>query len=355
MRKTLIALMAALLGAAAAAPVSAAPAPGAGYGIALWASGSMTDCSNGQASPTCYYNPDSITHLGGEVFVGYQNNGAADGTTGSSEVVQYTGAATGTPVAYFHLPGKNDGLRVDPATGYVWALSNEDANPILTILHPGTPAGTPSTYHLDTETKFAGGYDDIAFTPSGTFISASNPGGNQQGSNNYRAIVAIHFNGSGEPALTPILEGSPTGTDRATGAQVKVNLTDPDSLSVDTAGDLVLNDQGDSTLVFVTNPGTANQSVSFSFLQPGSPIVDESTWAASANGHFLVANHNQPGQVYSLTRAGGFVASQAYTTVSNDKPTAPAARSISTLDSHTGAVTPVVTGFSSPKGLEFIP
>lgn len=312
----------------------------------------MADCSAG-ASPSCYYNPDSITHDGSNIFVGYENDGAADGSSGSSEVVQYNGA--GKPITFFRLPGKNDGLRVNPATGDVWALSNEDANPILTILHPGTPGGTPSSYQLDTNTKFAGGYDDIAFTPSGTFISASNQTGNHQGTNNYRSIVAVHFNGNGEPVLTPILEGSPTGRDRATGALVKVNLTDPDSLSVDTAGDLVLNDQGDSTLVFVANPGTASQSVSFSFLQPGQPIVDEASWASSAGGHFLVANHSRPGQIYTLTRSGGFARGQAYVTVQHDNPAAPAAGSVSTLDSGTGAVAPIVTGFSGPKGLEFIP
>jgi len=41
-------------------------------------------------------------------------------------------------------------------------------------------------------------------------------------------------------------------------------------------------------------------------------------------------------------------------TVQHDNPTAPSAGSVSTLDSHTGAVTPIVTGFSGPKGLEFI-
>lgn len=354
MRRLLIALFAGVIGAAFSAPAAAvaSPIPSTGYAVTLWASG---NCSSGDASPSCYYNPDSITHDASHVFVGYQNFAAADGSNGNSEVVEYANTPT-TPavVALFTVPGKNDGLRVNPANGDVWALSNEDANPILTILHPGTPVGSPTTYHLPAVTAFAGGYDDIAFTPTGTFISASNPAGNHQGTNNYRSIVRIQFNGNGDPVLAPILGGSPTGTDRATGATVRVNLTDPDSLSVDAAGDLVLNDQWDSTLVFVANPGTDNQSVSFSFLTSGPPIVDETTWAASSTGHFLVADHSKPGAIFSLTRTGGFAVGQSYTTVSNDNPAAPAARTVSLLNPTTGAVNPIPTGFSSPKGLEFI-
>jgi hypothetical protein len=106
--------------------------------------------------------------------------------------------------------------------------------------------------------------------------------------------------------------------------------------------------------VFVANPGTDIQSVTFSFLKPGLPIVDEATWATSSTGHFLVADHSKPGAIFSLTRAGGFAVGQGYTTVSNDNPTAPAARSVSVLDPTTGAVDRIATGFSSPQGLEFI-
>lgn len=352
---------AALALVAASAPGLAAasgPTAAAGYTLAPWASGVTTGCaaSAGNGSPTCYYNPDSITHDAAHVFVGYQNAAAADGSSGSSEVVQYANVGSAPAVqAQYHVPGKNDGLRVDPATGYVWALSNEDANPILTILHPGTPGGTPSTYPLPTESRFSGGYDDIAFLPQGTFLSASNPAGNRQGMNNYRSVVSVHFNGAGDPVLTPVLTGTVTGTDRSTGRPVTVNLTDPDSLSVSSAGELVLNDQGDSTLVFVANPGTAQQAVSVLFLQPSAaaPVVDETTWAR-AGGHFLVANHGNPGAVYRLDRTGGFAAGSAYTTVSNDNPAAATARTVSLLDTTTGATTPVVTGLSSPKGLEFI-
>ena len=351
---------------AGAAPVAAAathstPTPGPGYTLTPWATGRTSGCtaSSNNGSPTCYYNPDSVTHDASYVFVGYQNSAAADGSSGSSEVVQYPNTAAGTaPVAYYHVPGKNDGLRVDPATGDVWALSNEDANPILTIIHPTTMGGTSTTYRLPPPAKlpgFAGGYDDIAFTAGRTFFSASNPALDAQGNNNFPAIVRAQVNGS-SVALTPVLTGRPIGKQRATGQTVAVNLTDPDSLGVTPDGSLVLNDQADSILVFVGHPGTTRQAISFTFLQPSgnAPIVDETTWARASSGHFLVVDHTTPGVVYLLTRTGGFVPNTAYTTVSTDNPIASQAASVSVLNPVTGRVAPVVTGLTSPKGLDFI-
>lgn len=355
--RRLLAFGAVLIAIWPAATSATGPVPTSGYDVKGWASGKTSGCAaaGNQGTPTCYYNPDSITHGGSSVYVGYQNSAAADGSSGSSEVVQYD-SVTAAVLAYYHVQGKNDGLRVDPSTGDLWALSNEDANPLLTIIHPGTASGTPTVFRLDTNSKFAGGYDDIAFMAQGVFISASNPGLNRQGTNNYRTIVQLHFDGQGQPVLTPILSGTPTGTDRSTGQTVTANLTDPDSLSVSPAGELVLNDQGDSTIAFVANPGTPAQSVSFLFLQPTSnaPIVDEVTWTASASGHFLVADHGRPGVVYRVARSGGFVRGTAYTTVAPDNPSASQAQTLAVLDTRSGGSSPVVFGFGSPKGLEFI-
>lgn len=145
-------------------------------------------------------------------------------------------------------------------------------------------------------------------------------------------------------------------TDRTTGAQVKLNLTDPDSLSLDpTTGDVVLDDQGDSQLIFVRNATSDAREVSRLLLQPASPaapVVDETTWATSASGRFLVADHGNPGAIWVVRRAPGFIPGQAYVTVGNDSPTFTS--SLGTLDTTSGLITPVVTNFSSPKGLLFL-
>ena len=80
---------------------------------------------------------------GTNVFVGYGNGVAKDGSDGkSSTIVEY--ASTGAIVQTFSVPGHNDGLKVDPATHLVWALQNEDANPNLVIINP--TAGTETQY-----------------------------------------------------------------------------------------------------------------------------------------------------------------------------------------------------------------
>ena len=82
------------------------------------------------------------------------------------------------------------------------------------------------------------------------------------------------------------------------------------------------------------------------------PIVDETTWVTSAGGHFLVADHHKPGAIYVVTRGGGFVPGTVYTTVSSDNPTLE--NTLGTLDTTSGLITPVVTGFSGPKGLIYL-
>ena len=107
----------------------------------------------------------------------------------------------------------------------------------------------------------------------------------------------------------------------------------------------------------MSNAGTDAQQVSRLLLQPvtpaGAPVVDETTWITSERGRFLVADHTTPGAIYIVTRNGGFGAPSAYSTVGNDSPTLTS--TLSTLDTASGLLTPVVSGFKSPKGLLFQP
>ena len=354
------------------AQASAAPSvpAGTGYTISLFAAGNVSGCvaPGNAASPTCYYNADSLTNDSNFVYAGYQNSGAADGSSGSGIVAKYSqsgGAALAFSSAF---SGKMDGLRVDPFTGQLWVLNNEDANPMLRILDPATMAVVFESA-LPTNTPFSGGYDDLAFTPFGTFMSASNPGTNKNGTNNRRAVVRVDIS-SGSVVLNPVLNREVVATDRSTGAQIKVSLTDPDGLSlVPGTNTAVLDGQGDSTLLFFDYQGGEATNVSALFLQPSPttacgnppslpavpcpPIVDETTWVPATGGHLLVADHAKPGAVYSVWKTGGFTPGTAYTSVSSDNPTL--AKTLGTLDTTTGVITPAVTGFSGPKALIFIP
>jgi hypothetical protein len=194
------------------------------------------------------------------------------------------------------------------------------------------------------------------------------------------------FPAASRTVLSPSLPSQVIATDRSTGAPIRVNISDPDSLSqVPGTDTIVLDDQGDSALLFLEKVGGGDQHVSVLFLKltpttafrtalpregrrrrsarqravpeadshhrlrtsahaaavPCPPIVDETTWVTSTAGHFLVADHHEPGAVYA-----------AYTTVSSDNPTLK--NTLGTLDTVSGLITPAVAGFSGPKGLIYL-
>src|SRR6266851_645151 len=219
-----------------------------------------------------------------------------------------------------------------------------------------------------TVTLFARGVAGVyvapdSLTTDGSFVyagyqnsaAADGSSGNSVVVNTYRAIGLIRLVGD-SAVVTPVLQGDAMATDRTTGEEVRLNLTDPDSLSVDpVTGDVVLDDQADSQIIFVRNAATDAREVSRLLLQPASPaapVVDEVTWTTSASGRFLVADHGNPGAIWVVHKTPGFTPAQAYVTVGNDSRTFTS--SLGTLDTTSGLITPVVTNFSSPKGLIFV-
>jgi hypothetical protein len=128
--------------------VPAAPIVSPGYTLATFAT-----------NPTGSSQPDSIAFDGTNVYVGYGNGVAKDGSDGkSSTIVQYN--LSGTLLQTFSVPGHNDGMKVDPATHLVWCLQNEDGNPNLVVINPA--AATSTQYSFAPPTN-GGGYDDITF------------------------------------------------------------------------------------------------------------------------------------------------------------------------------------------------
>ena len=115
--------------------------------------------------PVGLRNPDSITEALGDIFVTYANDSLADGTKGTSTVVQYS--PKGKMLRTYTIVGKNDGLKYNPYTHKIWALRNEDANPALTIIDPKTGDTTDYTYAQTP--AHGGGYDDVVFLYGQTF------------------------------------------------------------------------------------------------------------------------------------------------------------------------------------------
>jgi hypothetical protein len=286
--------------------------------------------------------PDSVAILGTHIFVGYGDNHAPDGSDGlSSQVVEYD--MEGNALQTYTVLGHNDGLKTNPWTQQLWALQNEDQNPNLVIINPDTHEQKMYTFG---PTPHGGGYDDLVFRDCKVYISASNPANNP---NTGPAIVSAHLNGY-KVEVESALAGEAEAIDIPTGATVKLNLQDPDSLSFDTLGNLVLDSQGDQELIIVSNPG-ANQRVLRLPLTYQSPSgiasveVDDTKFAKSTEGFILFADKGL-NQVFKLSK-DAFAPGVAYTA-------ADGASMVGTLDLSTGFISPIVTGLSAPGGLLFV-
>lgn len=326
--------LAAIFAAAGFASLAAAATPQAApsYTLSVFAS-----------APSGLSAPDSIAVLDGHVFVGYGDGHQPDGSDGlNSQVVEFD--MNGSWVHTFTVPGHSDGLKVNPYTHQLWAMQNEDASPNLVIIDPRS--GRQREYVFGA-TAHGGGYDDLVFRDCKTYLSASNPANNP---NAEPAIVSMRIEGD-MVSVTPLLMGNAAATDLPTGQSVTLNLQDPDSMTLDPLGDIVLDSQGDQMLVIITHPGTQRQQalrLPLSYQGPSGSIpveTDDTAFATSAQGYILFADKGL-NEVFKLSRAA-FSPGQAYTAADGGP-------FVGTLDMTSGVVTPVVTGLRGPGGMEFV-
>jgi hypothetical protein len=115
--------------------------------------------------------PDSIAVADDSIWVSYSNGADSTGQAGSSTIVEYS--LRGEALRTFSVRGSVDGLKIDPRTGLVWALQNQDGNSTLTLIDPdeGTQ-GPPIPYAVRSSTR---GYDDVVFRGNRIFLSYTNP------------------------------------------------------------------------------------------------------------------------------------------------------------------------------------
>jgi hypothetical protein len=287
--------------------------------------------------PGVDFAPDSIAVWNGNVFVGYGDGAAPDGSDGkSSTIVEYR--ANGDVVRTYTVPGHNDGLRVNPKTKKLWAMQNEDGNPNIVIINPKT--GTQTLYTFG-PTPHGGGYDDIAFRGDDVFLSASNPANNP---NAAPAIVKAQLS-AGKVLVTPVFSAAATATDIPTDTPTALNLQDPDSMIFNLFGDLVLDSQADAELIVIHHVGFVDQTAyHLPITQGGNPVqIDDTVFATSSHGVILVSDRDGE-TVYAISR-NIFSPGAAYSAT----PT-----SVAALDLDTGVLTNVVTGMASPHGMAFI-
>jgi hypothetical protein len=325
-------LLASIAATAGAAPTAASP-----YSVSVFA-----------ASPAGASQPDSIVKWHDSIIVGYENNAAKDGSDGKfSTIVEFT--LKGAVKRTFTVPGHNDGLRVVD-DDHLWALQNEDANPNLVVIN--LRSGTQKLYKFP-KTPHGGGYDDIVVRHGRVFLTASNPNLNAQGVNVFPALVRASL-ARDSVILEPVMSGNATATEISTGATVTLNLTDPDSMTLDPNGNIVFVSQADSELVFVRHPLSSEQTLGVLPLSapvtgPNNAIItiDDTAFAPPGSESLLVSDIGT-GVVYRIQRSlFGFEPGTAYSASDT-------LGLVGTLNVDTGLVTPIVTGMNSARGLVFL-
>jgi len=148
-----------------------------------------------------------------------------------------------------------------------------------------------------------------------------------------------------------VLLGNANSIDVPTDTTMALNLQDPDSMTLDPQGNIVLDSQGDQELIIVSNPDTANQRVlrlplSFNNNGVATPVeTDDTAFVTSTQGFILFADKGL-NTVFKLQR-NAFVPGTAFTAADGGP-------FVGTVDMTSGVVTPIVTVLKNPGGLIFV-
>ncbi len=268
----------------AATPASAAPPGGDGQGWggrqgpltakAILSGDSLTHTFTAAgvvtASSEPLSDPDDITRLGSDIFVGFQNGVGPQGQASpsgnlDSTVVEMTSA--GQAVGQWDIAGKADGVTADPGAHLVIATVNEDADSSLYTITPGPGGGVVQHYAYSEPLPHNGGTDAISIWDGRILISASAPGTTgtlPAPQPTFPAVYAVTLDPSDAIAtVTPFFyDEDPAVVANVWTSQwwrtVNLALTDPDSSEVVPwgaprfAGDFMLTSQGDMQQIFVS-------------------------------------------------------------------------------------------------------
>jgi hypothetical protein len=290
--------------------------------------------------------PDSITNSDGSVWVEYANTGVSTGG-GASEIVQY--GLGGRVEHEYAIAGLVDGLKVDPATGMVWALQNNDGNSTLSLIDPRThlvsnPLVYASPYVYGSNSSR--GYDDVAFLGGKVYLSYTNP---VNPSDSVLQMLDNGNNPSGTLTTTSILTASQTG----------IPVPDIDSLKRTPDGELVLTSEGDG-------PGTGNPVAEFTLIShPGTnnqteitvPVTSAAGQPAEAMDDVLFPNATA-GTLYITDTGSDTVYALKLTGLDLNTPIVSLGsfHEVALVNPVTGVVEhPLFTGLISPHGLDFVP
>lgn len=308
--------------------------------------------------------PDDITGLSGNIFVGFQNSVGTkgepvpSGTPGAgnrdSTVVKFS--SSGSPAAQWNVAGHLDGLTGDPAIGKLIVTTNEDGNAHLFLINPSSPQAVE--YHLP-KLPHGGGLDAISIWHGMILISASAPSATAG-----PAVYVVSLNSSNNTASVRALFADNATAARANGT-THLALTDPDSNAVVPAsaprfgGQFELTSQGDLLQLFAADTGGKRLSE-----LKLSQSVDDSAWPTSASGTLYVTDSAND-VIWKVTgpfRPGTEIASVTPCNANAAPMTCPAPPKwqpnyLGQVDMSTGSITTIpVHGITiQPKALFFAP
>jgi hypothetical protein len=159
--------------------------------------------------------------------------------------------------------------------------------------------------------------------------------------------------------LSPTFADNASATDAVSGQQVTLGLTDPDSNAVVPSssprfgGDFVLAGQADQQLVFAHGLGRDGLSLERLALTHGGTAagVDDVRWADRSGGTLYLVDSGTK-IVYTLT--GPFQAGEAFAAL-DTVGSASQTTELDTINLTTGALSPLVTGFTGIKGIVWAP
>jgi sugar lactone lactonase YvrE len=167
--------------------------------------------------------------------------------------------------------------------------------------------------------------------------------------NVFPALARARLSGS-VVLVEPVLNGDADATDIATGGTVQLNLTDPDSMTVDPRGNIVFTSQADGELVVVRHPLEEDQQVGRILITKstgGATTLDDTAFAPTGKS-FLLFTDVAGDTIYRLDSPPfGFEPGVAYSASDTDG-------FVGTLNLDNGVVTPIVVGLASARGMSFV-
>jgi hypothetical protein len=303
----------------------------------------------------------AISANGKRLWVGYGNGVDTTGKGGPSNVVEYD-IASGVVLKNISIPGHLDGLKINPVTGDVWATENEDGNPTLAVINH--ESGAFKIYRFD-PTLITGGFDDLVFVPR------SHEGGQHDRDSDFDVYIVtssqvdtttpviVRISGPLEAAntsVTAVLPGAPASVWNVVTNSMETTdqIGDPDSMTLDPAGELVLDNRSDDSLYIVRNPKANNPLLRVPLTLGGAAVevndtifTTSQTSGVSSTAGTIFVTDTKANAIYLLTKPY-FPANEVYTAAN-------VANVVGLVDLNTGVVMPVATGFKGLHGLAFSP